>query len=77
MDRWTVSRGNDKEGMKLKKGPVAVLVNALIWGFVIIMCSHKLSGTGAYQEIQTVLGAGAAASLLTVGVAVIKKKDRC
>ena len=44
-----------------------ILVNACIWGFVILMSSHTLSGTGAYQQIQNILGGGAAASLLVVG----------
>ena len=44
-----------------------VIVNACIWGFVILMSSHTLSGTGAYQQIQNILGGGAAASLLVVG----------
>jgi hypothetical protein len=44
-----------------------VLVNACIWGFVILMSSHTLSGTGAYEQIQNILGSGASASLLVVG----------
>ena len=44
-----------------------VIVNACVWGFVILMSSHTLSGTGAYQQIQNILGGGAAASLLVVG----------
>ncbi len=46
---------------------IVILVNACIWGFVILMSSHTLSGTGAYQQIQHILGGGAAASLLVVG----------
>ena len=44
-----------------------IIANACIWGFVILMSSHTLSGTGAYQDIQNILGGGAAASLLVVG----------
>ena len=55
----------------MKKSAVVVgtiiIANACIWGFVILMSSHTLSGTGAYQEIQNILGGGAAASLLVVG----------
>ena len=47
--------------------PLVIIVNACIWGLAMIMTSHKLSGTGAYQEIQHILAAGAAASLLVVG----------
>ena len=47
--------------------PVVIIVNACIWGLVILLSSRELSGTGAYQEIQNVLAGGAAASLLVVG----------
>jgi hypothetical protein len=47
--------------------PVLIIVNACIWGFTMIMSSHTLSGTGAYQQIQNILAAGATASLLAVG----------
>jgi hypothetical protein len=33
----------------------------------MIMSSRTLSGTGAYQQIQNILAAGSAASLLVVG----------
>ena len=47
--------------------PVIIIVNACIWGFAMIMSSHTLSGTGAYQQIQHILGGSAGASLLVVG----------
>ncbi|MCK4412389.1 MAG: hypothetical protein KAY32_02475 [Candidatus Eisenbacteria sp.] len=47
--------------------PVIIIVNACIWGFAMIMSSHTLSGTTAYQQIQHILGGCAAASLLVVG----------
>ncbi len=47
--------------------PVIIIVNACIWGFIMIMSSHTLSGTGAYQQIQNILAAGAASSLVVVG----------
>ena len=47
--------------------PVVIIVNACIWGLAMLMSSRTLSGTGAYQEIQHILGGGAAASLLVVG----------
>jgi len=46
---------------------IIILVNACIWGFVMIMSSRALSGTDAYQQIQHILGGGAAMSLLVVG----------
>ena len=46
---------------------VIIIVNACIWGLTMIMTSRTLSGTGAYQQIQNILAAGAAASLLVVG----------
>jgi hypothetical protein len=47
--------------------PVIIIVNACIWGFTMIMSSHTLSGTGAYQQIQSILASGAGASLVVVG----------
>jgi hypothetical protein len=56
--------------------PVIIIVNACIWGFAMIMSSHTLSGTGAYQQIQNILSGSAAASFLVVGggVAGLAKK---
>ena len=60
-----------KEGRIVKKPevilPLIVIVNACLWGFTILMVSHTLRGTGAYQEIQHLLGAGAGASTVIVG----------
>lgn len=47
--------------------PIIIIVNACIWGFTMIMSSRTLSGTGAYQQIQHILAAGAAFSLIVVG----------
>jgi len=46
---------------------IVILVNACIWGFAMIMSSRALSGSGAYQQIQYILGGCAAMSLLVVG----------
>jgi len=51
--------------------PVIVIVNACIWGFAILMTAHTLKGTGAYQQIQHILGGCAAASLLVVGGGIV------
>ena len=51
--------------------PVTIIVNACIWGFAIIMSAHTLRGTGAYQQIQHILGGCAAASLLVVGGGIV------
>ena len=55
---------------------IIVIANAIIWGFVMIMCSITLKGTGAYQEIQLILGGGAAASLVVVGGLGVQKKPK-
>ena len=47
--------------------PVIIIVNACIWGFAMVMSSHTLSGTGAYQQIQHILSGCAAVSLVVVG----------
>jgi hypothetical protein len=59
----------------MKKESVVVIVNAIIWGFVLIASALALKGTGAYKEIQLILGGGAAASLLVVGAGVRRRKQ--
>lgn len=56
------------------KKAVFPILNALVWGGVIIGCSLKLRGTGCYQEIQTILAAGAACSLFLSILIISKKK---
>ena len=55
---------------------IIVIANAIIWGFVMIMCSFTLKGTGAYQEIQLILSGGALASLVVVGGLGVRKKPK-
>jgi hypothetical protein len=45
---------------------VTLIVNACLWGFAMIMSAHTLKGTGAYQQIQHILGGCAGASLMVV-----------
>jgi hypothetical protein len=46
---------------------VIIIVNACLWGFTLIMVSHTLRGTGAYQQIQHILGGAAGMSTVIVG----------
>jgi hypothetical protein len=57
---------------------MTIIVNACIWGFAIIMSAYTLRGTGAYQQIQLILGGCAVASLLVVGGGIvgISKKSK-
>jgi hypothetical protein len=47
--------------------PLLIIVNACIWGLTIVMTARALKGTGSYQEIQHLLGAGAGMSTVIVG----------
>jgi hypothetical protein len=47
---------------------ITVIVNACLWGFAMIMSAYTLKGTGAYQQIQHILGGCAGASLIVVAV---------
>ncbi len=47
--------------------PLLIIVNACLWGFTILIVAHTLKGTGAYQEIQHILGAGAGMSTVIIG----------
>lgn len=60
----------------MTKEAAILLGNALIWGFVVIACSRALQGTGQFQEIQHILGGGAAASLLVVSLIAVKRKPQ-
>jgi hypothetical protein len=55
-----------------------IIVNACLWGLAMIMSAHTLSGTGAYQQIQTTLAGCSAASLIVVGggLAAMAKKAK-
>jgi hypothetical protein len=55
----------------MRKGPAILIANAIIWGAVIIGCSFKLKGTGAYEEIQNILAAGAGISLFFILAGVV------
>lgn len=75
-----------KEGSTVRKPEVIlgliIIINACLWGFTILMVSHTLKGTGAYQEIQHLLGAGAGMSTVIVGggmasvVSLLKARER-
>ena len=45
---------------------VTLILNACVWGFALIMSAYTLKGTGAYQQIQHILGGSAGASLMVV-----------
>jgi len=51
-----------------------VIINAVIWGAVIVGCSLALSGTDMYEKIQMILAGGATASLFLVGLTAKGKK---
>ena len=57
----------------MRRHGVVVIANAIIWGVAMIASAQALKGTGAFQEIQHILGAGAAISLLVVGVGGMRK----
>ncbi|MGD8604420.1 MAG: hypothetical protein PVF49_07600 [Anaerolineales bacterium] len=60
----------------MKNIGLIIIVNALIWGGVILACANALKDSGTYPEIQNILGAGAAISLIVVGggLAAIRKQ---
>ena len=58
----------------MKKAYV-IIANALIWGVVIIACSIALQDTEAFQNIQLILGGGAAVSLFVTAVSRKQEKQ--
>jgi hypothetical protein len=57
----------------MKRESIVVIVNAIIWGLVLIASALALKGTGAFKEIQHIPGGGAVASLLVVGAGFRRK----
>jgi len=53
-----------------------ILISAIIWAGVILMCAFKLSGTEAYKSISNVLIFGVVAHLILVWIptGIFKKK---
>jgi hypothetical protein len=50
------------------KKSVLIISNALVWGAILLACSIALQGTEAFQDIQLILGGGAAVSMLIAAV---------
>ena len=48
----------------MRKPGVVIIINAVIWGLVIIGCSIALRETGAYKYIQNILIGGSFVSML-------------
>lgn len=57
------------------KKAFVIISNALIWGIVLIACSIALKDTGAFPDIQLILGGGAAISLFVVATAGMREKS--
>ena len=57
------------------KKAFVIIGNALIWGIVLIACSIALKDTGAFQDIQLILGGGAIISLFVVATAGMREKS--
>ncbi len=51
------------------------ILNALVWGAVIIGCSLRLRDTGAYEEIQNILAGGAVVSMFLT-ILILNRKGR-
>ena len=69
------AESNSTKGKIVNILGVVIIINAVIWGLVIIGCSLALKGTGAYIEIQTILAGGSIASLILLAVLSKKLKD--
>jgi hypothetical protein len=68
-----VLKGPRRGRETMSRGGVIVIVNAIIWGAVLVGTAHALRGTTAFSEIQLILGGGAAASNLLVAGGALRK----
>jgi hypothetical protein len=57
----------------MSRAGAVVIANAIIWGVVLVGSASALRGTGAFSDIQLILGGGAAASNILVGVGILRK----
>ncbi len=53
----------------------AIIVNAIIWGAVIVGTAFKLKGTGSASDVLPILAGGAAASNLVLGGMLGRRKN--
>ena len=60
----------------MKKQGIVIIANAIIWGLVMVACSLAFRGTESFKEIQHILAAGAAASLVLNGFGSAPKKQK-
>jgi hypothetical protein len=60
----------------MQREKIVVLINALIWGAVLIACAVALREPGTFQEIQHILGSGAAISVWVLILAVGIRRKR-
>ena len=57
------------------KKATLIIANAIIWAAVLLACAIALRGTGAFQDIQAILGAGAVVSMLIVALSTTQGKQ--
>ena len=57
----------------MSREAAVVIANAIIWGTVVVGSAMALRGTGAFSDIQLILGGGAAASNILVGIGILRK----
>ena len=56
------------------KKATLIIANAIIWGAVLLACAIALRGTEAFQDIQTILCAGAVVSMFLVALSAKQRK---
>jgi len=57
----------------MSRESAVVIANAIIWGVVLVSSALALRGTGAFSEIQHILGGGAAFSIILVGFGIRRR----
>lgn len=63
--------------MKDVRKAIPVIVSALIWAGVMLICSEILSESNAYKDISNILICGASAHLFLLSGNAVSKKSRC
>ena len=63
-------------GVLMRRGMLITIINACVWGFVLVASAIALKGTDSFEKIQLILGGGAAFSLMLVGNGMKRKPKK-
>ncbi len=64
---------NDSNELTKERLGIFIIVNAIVWGAVIVGAAMILKGTGQYQRLMPLLASGAGMSIVILPAILVKK----